>query len=379
MALTSGYSGPYKGLTALELERIILWELGQVAGTTISYSRFPQWLIRHKLTERQNDFSIKTRCLRKFALVPLRDGYRNYRLPLGCMDGGIVSVKFFDTSTTYTDLDIRDRAWMDQNRVGWLTESEGTPEICFQGIGYGNIPMIYVHPVPDTSGTAYTAGTGFRIGTETPVVSNNFRGTASGGAATTLTDSTTTFTNLGLVAGTYVRNVTDNSYAYISNIATNSLTITTLVGGTANVFANLDIYEILCGEYIPIVSYDNTDRYIWAYRVGHTANITVPAYNLLVEYVPYPLPLVFVASTDVQESDDQYPDIPKEYHKALSLGVVADLLGSYHEATKEFKRAAWYEGLYNNSVNLALGKSISRPFSDLTDVQFEPVRAGRGH
>ena len=41
----------FQGLTLLDMERHILWEVGNVIGTTPSYDRFPKWLLRQKMTD----------------------------------------------------------------------------------------------------------------------------------------------------------------------------------------------------------------------------------------------------------------------------------------------------------------------------------------
>jgi hypothetical protein len=51
-------SGRYDGIPLSVLEKLIAFELGEVISTTaITLTKFPKWLIRLKLNERQNQFA----------------------------------------------------------------------------------------------------------------------------------------------------------------------------------------------------------------------------------------------------------------------------------------------------------------------------------
>ena len=364
-ALTA-YTGVFAGHNVTMLEKLILWELGQVSGTTASFSRFPKWLIRQKLTERQNQFVSVSKCLRKFALIVAKADRRQYRLPANCMENGVVAARYYSDSSTYEDLDLLDTRQMDEKYRGWRTSDSSTPQVVYSGESYGGIQVLGAYPPPENTGDNYadSPGTGFGIGTKLPAISTNYTGTATGGGATTLTDTGTTFTDLGLVAGMWVRNVTDNASGKISTVATNTITHSTLTGGTANVFASSDSYIILAGEYAVICEPGREDRFIFGNEIGAVSGISVPDDNFLIEYVPYPLPFSWSASeADAdQDADSQYPDIPRIYHKALADGVIADLLGSFHENSKEFKRAGAYEQKFQAAMAQAKEDKSSRPW-----------------
>jgi hypothetical protein len=241
---------------------------------------------------------------------------------------------------------------------------------CYMGDSYGNIPMLGVYPKPDTDGTSYSISpdTGVTTGGDLPGATTNVTGQATGGSATTLDDTAVDFTDLGLVSGMAVKNVTDGSTGTISTIATTQIVlVSALTGGTANVFAAGDSYEILAGEYGVLTSWDDDDMTIFGSEVGVLANITVPAGNIRVDYIPYPLP--FPADGNA----GQYPEIPKLYHMDFAMGVVADLLRTFGEGSREFQRAAYYDGIFNNAVALAMSKKKSRPF-DVKPVSFFPAR-----
>lgn len=368
MTLQNVVSGYYVGYTVGYLERLILWELGQVSGTTVSYNKFPQWLIRQKLTDRQNMFVFKSKCLRRFALVKAKADYKQYKCPLNCMESGIISIRYYYDTDTYEDLELRDTQYLDDHYPGWLAADSGDPEIAYMGDSYGNIPMFGVYPAPDEDGTDYTLDpdTGVVIGGDLPTTLSNYAGLATGGSATTLDDTSVDFTSYGLVAGMTVNNVTDGSTATISTIAATELTITTLSGGTNNTFSAGDSWEIISGEYGVITSWEDDEQYIFGSEVGLTTQITVPAGNFYVDFIPYPQPFSYdpEAADGSNSVDLQYPDIPKLYHQALAHGVVADLLMTFHESSREFSRAQVYEQKFNDAIAEATMAKMSRPYDN---------------
>lgn len=367
MGITTNVSGFYEGYTVTQLERLILWHMGQVLGTTVSFDRFPKWLIRTFLNERQNQFVSESHCLKKYALLVAKEGYDMYKLPSNCLDNGVIAVRFFQDADTYYDLDITDIPTLDKEDPNWKTaENADIPRYAFMGESYGNVPMLGVTPRPDEDGTDYelSPDTGVTVGDDLPGAVNNIVGTATGGGATSLQDTAVDFTDMGLVAGIYVRNVTDGSYGYISTIAANELTLTTLSGGTANVFAAGDSYNILAGEYGVIVSWDQDERYIFAANIGLVSKITVPDGNFWIDYAPMPSPFSFDmdAADSAQGNDDQYPEIHKQYHIYLVFGVVADLLATFHETSKEFGRSQFYEAKFREGLAKAGMRKSNRPF-----------------
>jgi len=348
-------------LTLSDLEKHILFELGNVSGTTVSYNKFPQWLIRAKLNDRQQKFVFLSQCLKKSALILLKKDYKTFKLPSNCMDGGIIGLpRYYRSSSEYVNLDIFTTQSLDDKYEGWRIAPSCEPFACYMGESYGNIPMIGIYPPVDSDGTNYilSPDTGIVIGDTFPGTITNVTGTATSGDATTLGDTAVTFTALGLVNGMTVLNVTDGSQAQIVTVAANSITLTTLSGGTANVFTAGDSYNILAGEYGVVTSWADDDAVIFASEIGEISNITVPAGNLQIDYIPYPL------AFPTTGNDTMYPEIPPIYHMALVYGVVADLLGSFHEMSKEFSRAEAYEAKFNASAMTARSKKEGRPFKD---------------
>jgi len=361
-------AGVYGGLHLDVLERLVLWEMGQVQGTTVSYSVYPRWLIRQKLNDRQNTFVQETHCLRRLALIPTVQGQRLYRLPSNCIDDGVINVKLFTSSTAYDELEIRDVDWLDTHRAGWLTAEESTPELAYHGGSMGSIPLLGIYPPPNATGVAYATGTdvGISVGTALGTTQQSLYGTATGGSGTTLVDTGTTFTNYGLAAGMWVRNITDGSSGMITGVAMNTITCSGgFSGGSANAFSAGHSYVILAGEYAVRVDHER-EVYIYGNRHGALGDITVPENTLLVEYVPFPVQFRWdETATDANQGNAYaYPEIPRNYHKALYWGVVSDLLRTFHQQSKEFERATYYEELFQAAVSQAKENKDRRPFKE---------------
>lgn len=365
----------YVGLSLSKLLNTILYELGQMVGTTESYAKFTRAFIVRKLNDRMNKFVYHSHCLRKTALLLCKADYKVYKLPSNCMDGGVIGMpKYYSSSTEYQNLEIKTKDWLDNNYEGWLTDDSSDPMYAYMGDSYGNIPTLGVYPPPEDDGTSYVLDpdTGVVTGGDLPGATNNVTGTCTGGGTdTALEDTEVDFTDMGLVAGIGILNVTDGSSCNIVTIdSATAITTTALSGGTDDTWTSGDSYNILVGEYGVVTSWESDDMFIFSSEVGAISNITVPAGNILVDFVPYPLP--FAESGN----DNQYPDIPKLYHMDLAMGVIADCLKTFTEGTREFERAAYYESIFNNAAGIGKASKHSRPFNS-PPVSFAPAMKRR--
>ena len=363
-------TGRYDGLTVSILEKLIAFELGEVITTTsITLTKFPKWYLRLKLNERQNRFALESRCNKKSALIAAVAERSLYRAPSNMMDGGLIAARYYTSATEYQDLEQRDQKYLDECYPGWKTaDSTDTPLIIYPDETAGNIPLIGLYQKPDTSGTLYagTGDAGVSIGTTLPTTQTNLTGAVDANHASTLTDSTTTFTNYGLVAGMWARNLTDGSYGKITAVGANTLTIAGgLAGGTANTWVSGDLYVVLAGEYMALIGAQK-EQFIFGHDFGRLADITVPANHVWIDYVPYPTPFRMdeTAADSAQANNYQYPDLPRAFHHSLVNGVVADCLKTFREGTKEFERAAFYEALWAADVAKATGIKTRRPYDD---------------
>lgn len=280
------------------------------------------------LDDKQRDFASKTRVLKGWSLIPMRASVPSYALPKMCLPDGLERAKYFETSTSYDDLEIRDRDYMDSHYPGWMGASDGTPQIVVVGDWFGNVMKIDMYPPPDTAGTTYTDGDDLGVvtgGTDLPTTWNDITGTATGGSTTTLQDTAVDFTAMGLVVGMAVVKtspVTAGSepVGYISVIAETQLTFDAVLTNSGS-FTLGDSYQIMSGEVGTITDVSNEDSYVFTSDVGVVGQITVPDNNVMVEFRRYP-----VSIDDTDTIDYQKPEIPWAWHNALADGVAGEIL-----------------------------------------------------
>ena len=79
-----------------------------------------------------------------------------------------------------------------------------------------------------------------------PIFATPFIGTATAtaGSGLVLTDTNQDFNALGVRIGDILENVTDGSSGVIETVAATQLTVSSLTGGTNDVFAATDVYRI---------------------------------------------------------------------------------------------------------------------------------------
>lgn len=345
----TGYSGLYTGKTVDELCEAVLYRLNQTAS---NYTRYSKARIISKLDAKQREFVADAKPLTGWAIIPMRANITSYALPKQCLPDGLERARFYDTSTSYTDLELRDREYMDEHYPGWMTAESGDPQILVVGQWFGNVLKFDVYPPPDTAGTTYTTGTDLGVvtgGTALPDNWNNIAGTATGGSTTTLEDTSVDFTAMGLVEGMAVVKTSgtpgSEPIGYIDTIATTQLTFTAVLTNTGS-FAAGDSYEIMSGEVGVMTSLANEEVYIFSSDVGVVAQITVPANNIWVEFRRYPVTL------EVDYSAYQKPEIPWAWHDSLADGAAAEILleDVMRVSKQEQALAARLEGKYSMAV-----------------------------
>lgn len=319
----TGYAGLYMGKTTQELVDLVLEHLGET-----NYNRYSLTRIINRLNAKQRQFAVATRVLRGWALIPMRADVPGYALPKMCLSDGLERARFYTSTTNYDDMEIRDIEYMDDHYPGWMVTDSGVPRIVVSGDWFGNVQKIHCYPPPDTAGTTYASGDdqGVAIGgTDLPSDTNNITGLATGGSTTTLEDSESDFTTMGLVGGMAVVNVDGPAGAepvgYIYTIAAHTLTFTAVMTHAGSFVAG-DSYEIMAGEYGVVTDVTDEEHYFFTADVGVIGQLTVPAYNLRVEFRRYPVDL------ELNTMLFQRPEIPWAWHEALADGAAAEILAS---------------------------------------------------
>jgi len=100
------------------------------------------------------------------------------------------------------------------------------------------------------------------------------------------------------------------------------------------------IYEFN-SEYGVVIRMTDTDEYYLNTDHGVVGQVQSMTNNVFLEY--YRLPEELILNTEnLGDQGTQYPEIPREYHKALAYYAAADLLDNNPEDSAEFKRAQSY-------------------------------------
>ncbi len=94
-------------------------------------------------------------------------------------------------------------------------------------------------------------------------------------------------------------------------------------------------------EYGTVLRMTDTDEFFLNMDNGVIAKVYAMSGNIWLEY--YRLPMTMQLTT-------QYPELPKEYHKALAYYAAWDMLQHNPEDSAEFKRSMVYEKRFNEEV-----------------------------
>lgn len=345
----TGYAGLFQGRTVNELLTRMLWRLGETG-----YTRYSQALCLEILDDRLMEFCKTTRILRGWSMISMRANVRSYALPKLCLPDGLERARFFSTATQYTDLELRDRDYMDSHYTGWLTNASGTPQIVVMGEWFGNIQKINLYPPPIESGTEYSTGPslgGYVGGTDMPSTFNDITGQATGGSTTTLEDTNADFTVMGLVAGMAV--VKTNSagglepVGYILTIAATTLTFATDLTNSGT-FGAGDSYQIMAGEVGDVSQITTEDSYVFSADVGGVSQITPNANNMMIEFRRYATSL-----NDPTTLDYRKPEIPWAWHNVLADAAAGMILqmDTQRQGQMEIALATALQGTMASAVN----------------------------
>ncbi len=307
MGIDTVQTGLYDGLQLLELKLRTLDILKQDREATTKYVRYKETAILAGLNEGLVEFAKQTKCIKGMAIIELKAGFSQYKPPSDFLD--IDKAFFYQSASSYWELNQKTRAWMDNHWPGWRTVT-GDPWNVYFGDNYGNIRKLGFYPEPDTDGTAYSAGDDTGVFTTSTGVTStgNVTGQNNAASATICTDSEgRTLSSLGITVGLTAVNVTDGSQGQISAVSGSTFTAA-LSGGTADTWAVGDSFMVLVGEYGVITSWTGDEQYFFNSDIGAMIDIGELVGNVKLEYARRPLKLQF---------DVQYPEIPPEFHHYL--------------------------------------------------------------
>lgn len=350
-------TGLYTGLTLAEIEDGVLSKLGEPSQT---FARYTKVEIDAYINQALRQFCFRTRLLKSYAIVIVKANSRYYKLPSNFLDfiNPRWPARYRDPGGSgYTRLARTSVQKLDNTSETWRDEA-GAPIALFPGGAYGNTRKIGLYPLPDTDGTAYTAGddAGILLSGTNLTIGNNVDGSQKTGFANSafFVDSAgRDLAALGVVVGMVIRNITDGSQGAITAIgnqdAVNDKISVTLTGGTDNDFDVGDSVTIFAGEYGVVTSWESaTEQYLFNTEFGTIAQATTPVGNVEFEYV---------RSAAKLEGATQYPEIPDLFHADLEWFAASFLLGTEHDGRIDKGLAAAYAGQWEAAISM--GKEMA--------------------
>jgi hypothetical protein len=103
-------------------------------------------------------------------------------------------------------------------------------------------------------------------------------------------------------------------------------------------------------EYGVVIRMTDTDEFYLNTDLGVVGQVLSLTNNVFMEY--YRLPEKLIINTEnLGDQGTQYPEIPREYHKALAYYAAADLLENNPEDSMEFKRSMNYAKRFEREWN----------------------------
>lgn len=285
---------------------------------------------------------VSTKAIKSWVLLPLRANINTYRLPEQV--AGIMSVYYFQSETSYVELESVVMQDLDILASGWLTDT-GEPERYALGPMSYRFPTIVVSPTPIVGATAVSLDSQVFQTSEALSVTEAVKGYAApASSANVFIDSLDRdFVKLGVIVGQTIQNLTDGSQGTISEVSGSSITAT-LSGGSTNVWNPGDEMLVTGGSYI--TESDETYPFIVS---SDPTNIPLPGIgmrtgNLLILSYNYPMKLV---------ETTQYPELPPMFHQTIADGAAGLLMGENPPGSPEFAKAAEYIKIFGESVALA--------------------------
>lgn len=312
-----------------------------------AFSKYSQYRVQKKINQVYAEMVVLTRSLRSWFIVPLKQYYSQYPVPTNCFD--VETVYYFSSATSYSELEIIEDAYLeDQLLEGWRTTS-GTPGYAFVGDRNKMVVKLGIAPAPAADATPITLASG-RSKMDYPYGSTEaVSGSATvGSGATAYVDSLgQNFTTLGVIAGMVILNISDGSKGTITTITTtntanDTINVAALAGGALNTWTAGDEMRIVSpGEYGNIIEIGEVEAdYILSPTPDLPApGITMAANNLLVRGFMYPILLV---------DRYQYPELSPIYHPYIAMGAAASLGKEDPADSPEFAQSTVYEEQYNS-------------------------------
>ncbi len=319
------------------------------APASVFTGKYSQVRVRDAINEAYAYMASFGKMIQSWFIVPTKANYGQYPVPLNIVD--VDKVFYFTSATDYEELKVYDRSVLDELEPGWRTMT-GIPEYAYAGDWSRTQRRLGITPVPTADATGVTLDPTV-LNRPTPYGSvEAVNGSAAPGSGVTYVDALgQNFSNLGVIPGMVILNITDGSKGTITSLGTTNTTNDTilcsggLTGGSLNTWTPGDEMRIIGGDYGGIIEIGDTEaEYLLAPSAGQlpSPGITMAAGNLLVEAFILPVLL---------GNKYQYPEIHPMFHPGIVLGAAA-LLGEEEPVdSPEFAKAGDYRKRFEGYVN----------------------------
>jgi hypothetical protein len=314
-----------------------------------SFVKYTEYRVQKKINLVYSNMVTVSRALRSWFIITLKENYTQYPVPINCFDIG--EVYYYSSPTAYTKLDVYEESLLeDMISPGWRSYPS-TPQYAYVADRNRMLVKLGVAPAPNVDGTAITLGSGISSEVQPYGVTNAVSGSAGvGSAALTYVDAHgQNFDELGVIPGLLMVNITDGSSGVVASLATtntdyDTIILTSLTGGSTNVWTPGDEMRMEGGEYNNFIEIGQTDaEWVLSPTIGQlpTPGITMAAGNLLVRGFMQPVLL---------RDYYQYPELNPMFHQAIVEGAAAELGMQEPADSPEFAQAQVYMQNYNQAL-----------------------------
>lgn len=318
-----------------------------------SFIKYSRYRVRKKINKVYAEMVTMAKALRGWFIITLKENYSQYPVPLNCFDIDDQSVYYFNSATSYAKLEVHEDSYIEEELLPGYKTQPGTPQYVYVADRNKMVVKLGVAPAPNADGTAITLGTGI-----VSLSAGSPYGTLEGvsgvagltSASLKYVDSQgQNFSEIGVVTGLTILNLTDDSKGVITSITTtntanDTLNCTSISGGATNVWAAGDEMRIIGGEYGGFVEVGDVDaEFLLHSTMGNLPypGITMAEGNLLVRGFFYPALL---------QDLNQYPELSPLFHYAIAVGAAADLGLEEPVDSPEFAQAQAYKAQYTDAL-----------------------------
>jgi hypothetical protein len=343
------------------------------APDTAFYGRLTRTRVRKKLNQALMEMATFGQVIRSWFIIPTKASYRDYPIPQNVFDI-IPPVYFFTSSSAYEPLDVLNEEQLEDVSSGWMTDGTTTsPRYAYKGNWNRTGRFIGITPPPTSDATAITLNAAVleRSQPYGPTEAVYDYCSIDSTATKAVSSLGKNYTELGVIVGLTIYNITDGSTGVITSISTtnttnDSINVTSLTGGSTNQFNPADEFRILSGTYGGIIEIGDIEAsYLIAPNPGSIPQplITMAAGNMLVKCLLYPVLLV---------EKYQYPELPPFAHQAVASRAAGYLAREFPPDSPEFGMGSTYIEESNQALAVLRGNMAEQyQFNQVMRVQSE--------